>query len=309
MSEYVLPALFALFVWWFSTGAIIYLDGLSRPTFRWSMLAATALLIIAFYGLATSSADPTVTGAYVAFTCGLLVWGWHEIGFLMGFVTGPRRESCPEGSNGWRRVGYAIQTILYHELAIVVTAAAVVAVTWGGTNQIGTWTYMILWIMRLSAKLNVFLGVPNLAEGFLPEHLDYLKSYFSRRPMNLLFPVSISAATAVATLLVAEAFTVGVSGFEAVGLTLLATLLALAILEHWFLVLPLSDTALWRWALEARERGRSTAGHSGHDEVARARRDAGRRLGHVLSGGQCRLPHALIAAAPDLAPSALRRRP
>ena len=39
-----------------------------------------------------------------------------------------------------------------------------VALTWGGANQVGTWTFLVLWVMRLSAKLNVFLGVPNLTE-------------------------------------------------------------------------------------------------------------------------------------------------
>ena len=31
----------------------------------------------------------------------------------------------------------------------------------------------------MSAKLNVFLGVPNLNEEFLPEHLRYLQSFFT----------------------------------------------------------------------------------------------------------------------------------
>ena len=39
----------------------------------------------------------------------------------------------------------------------------------------------------------MFLGVPNLTEEFLPEHLHYLKSFLSRKPMNLLFPVSVTA--------------------------------------------------------------------------------------------------------------------
>ena len=43
MSAYALPILYALFVWWFSTGLILYLDRLPRHTFRWSMLGATAL--------------------------------------------------------------------------------------------------------------------------------------------------------------------------------------------------------------------------------------------------------------------------
>jgi hypothetical protein len=37
MSQYALPVLFALFLWWFSTGAILYLDGLPQRTFKWSM--------------------------------------------------------------------------------------------------------------------------------------------------------------------------------------------------------------------------------------------------------------------------------
>jgi putative photosynthetic complex assembly protein 2 len=72
MHEYGLPALYALFVWWFSTGVVIYLDGLPQRTFRWSMLGATALLGLSLYGLARSGADTSIGGAYLAFTCGLL---------------------------------------------------------------------------------------------------------------------------------------------------------------------------------------------------------------------------------------------
>ncbi len=81
------------------------------------------------------------------------------------------------------------------------TTALVVMVTWNAPNQIGTWTFLILFSMRLSAKLNMFLGVRNLYENFLPAHLQHLKSYFARRAMNLLFPISVSAATVVAAML------------------------------------------------------------------------------------------------------------
>jgi putative photosynthetic complex assembly protein 2 len=252
VADYGLPVLHALFLWWFSTGLILYLDGLPARTFRWSMVGATALLCVSLYGLARSSADPSVGGAYVAFTCGLVIWGWHEISFLMGYVTGPRRTPCPEGCRNWRHFLHATQTILYHELAIAATAVAVVALTWGEANQVGTWTFMILWGMRLSAKLNVFLGVPNLSEEFLPEQLHYLKSYLTKRPMNLLFPVSVTVSTVIAALLVRSALAADASAFEVAGFVFLAALLALAILEHWFLVLPLPDAALWSWALRSR---------------------------------------------------------
>lgn len=252
MTAYGLPIAFALFVWWFSTGAILYLDGLPQKTFRWSMLGATVVLGLALFGLAAGRDDATVAGAYTAFTCGVLVWGWHELSFLTGFVTGPRTTPLTPGARGWQRLGEAVQAILYHEIAIALTTVAVLALTWGGANQIGAWTFLILWGMRLSAKLNVFLGVPNLAEEFLPAHLRYLESFFARRPMNLLFPVSITASTVLAALLVQTAIAPQAGPVEATGATLLAALAALALLEHWFFVLPLPVVALWRWGLRSR---------------------------------------------------------
>ena len=67
---------------------------------------------------------------------------------------------------------------------------------WGGANQTGWWTYIVLWSMRLSAKLNLFLGVHNLSESFLPTHLRYLQTYFTRRACNWLMPFSVIAGTA-----------------------------------------------------------------------------------------------------------------
>ena len=252
MTHHVLPVLYALFVWWLSTGLIIYLDGLPRRTFGWSMAGATLVLTASLYGLAGSGADTTVRGAYAAFTCGLLAWGWQEISFYMGYVTGPRTEPCPEGCSGWRHFGHAIQTSFWHELAIIAAAAAVVALTWGQPNQVGTWTFMVLWWMHQSAKLNVFLGVRNLNEEFLPEHLTFLRSFLTKKPMNLLFPVSVTISTVIAVLLVQKALAPGASAFEAAGYTFLGTLMALAILEHWFLVLPLPSAALWSWGLRSR---------------------------------------------------------
>jgi putative photosynthetic complex assembly protein 2 len=251
MSLYVFPILFALFVWWFSTGVIVYLDGLDRRTFRWTVLGMTGVLAGALYGLSISAVDASVTGAYTAFTCGLLAWGWQEVAFLMGPMTGPRKQPCPAGSRGFQRVVLAIQTILYHEIAILVCAAVVTAITWDAPNQVGTWTFMILWAMRQSAKLNVFLGVPNLSEEFLPEHLRYLTSFLSRKPMNLLFPVSITLSMVAVVLLAQLATAVDASPFSATGYTFLATMVGLAILEHWFLVIPLPATALWRWSLQS----------------------------------------------------------
>lgn len=252
----LMPALYALFVWWFSTGVILYLDGLPRRSFPWSLLGATVVLAAALYGLAETSSATSVAGAYLAFTSALLVWGWHEISFLMGFVTGPRTASCPDECAGWRHFGHGVQAVLYHELAILATAGLVVLLTWGGANQVGTWTFMILWAMRLSAKLNLYLGVPNLHHELLPDHLRYLKSFLRQKPINLLFPISVTAGSLVTLVLVQSALAHHASPFQTAGGLLLAALLALAVLEHWFLILPLPDTALWRWAMRSREQPR-----------------------------------------------------
>ncbi len=249
--DYGLAVTFALFLWWFSTGAVLYAVGLPKRARGWGMVALSGVALLSLVGISVSGADATTFGAYCAFTCAIVVWAWHEMSFLTGLVTGPNAEACPSGSSGWPRFVAATQTLIYHELAIFVTIALVAALTWGAPNQFALWTLVVLWVMRLSTKFNVFLGVPNLTEEFLPSDLSFLKSYFRKRPMNLLFPVSVTLSS-VATWLLIEQAASGPSGFAIAGYTMLATLMALAVLEHWFLVLPLPVADLWRWGLSSR---------------------------------------------------------
>jgi putative photosynthetic complex assembly protein 2 len=64
--------------------------------------------------------------------------------------------------------------------------------------------------------------------------------------MNLLFPMSISASTAVLVLLIRRCLAAP-GGAVPTGSILVASLLALAVLEHWFMVLPLPSERLWSW--------------------------------------------------------------
>ena len=252
MFLYADAALFALFVWWFSTGLIIFLDGLPRATFKYSLAGATVITGCALWALHHSAHDTTTRGAYIAFAAGVLAWGWQEISFYMGFVTGPRSAPCPEGCSGWKHFLHAIQTSLWHELAIIASAAIVVALTWHAPNQVGTYTFMVLWWMHQSAKLNVFLGVQNLNEEFLPEHLTFLRSFLTKKPMNLLFPFSVTISTVILVVMVQHAMAPGATAFARSGATFVAAMMALAILEHWFLVLPMPSQKLWDWGLASR---------------------------------------------------------
>jgi len=134
----------------------------------------------------------------------------------------------------------------------VVLALLVLAASWEQPNQTGWWTYLVLWSMRLSAKLNLFLGVRNLSENFLPPHLAYLQSYFTRRAFNWLMPLSLSAATAVAVPMWMAVSQQVDDGFAAASLCLVAGLLSLAVLEHLFMIVPLPTGWLWKWGLRAK---------------------------------------------------------
>ena len=250
-----LPVLFAVFIWWFATGIVLLLDGLPRTTFRWSHLLSTLLALGAVAGLAHTAPQTTPAGAFCAFTSALLVWGWHELSFLTGWVTGPRQRPADPGLRGWPRFVQAVAAILWHELAILASGLLILAITWQAANPVGMATFGVLWVMRISAKLNVFLGVRNLSIEFLPPHLAYLASFFRKRAMNPLFPLSVTAATVVAAWLVNEAIEAPVGSARATGHLLVATLLGLAILEHWLMVLPFNPTALWRWAMRERRDG------------------------------------------------------
>ena len=259
MSEFGGPILFALFLWWSSTGAVLYLVGLPHWTFRWSMAGATALAAGSLVGLIALADTVTPWSAYLGFACGLGLWAWHETSFLFGFVTGPRRLAVSHDAGGWRRFRDALGTLVYHEVAILVTAVALAWLLWDAPNQVGLWAFLLLWIMRLSAKLNIFLGVPNMNEEFLPAHLGFLRSYFRKRAMNALFPLSVTIGTLAFLWLLRRGFAFEASAFEAAACLMLAAMLALAVLEHWFLVLPVPDAALWRWAMPAAREDRGEA--------------------------------------------------
>lgn len=246
MLQHILPVIFAVFVWWFGTALVFLLDQLPRRSYRWSMAGASLVLVGAMYGAVSLAEDQSVSAAYLGFACGVLVWAWGEIGFLTGIITGPSRKHCPPGAEGWKRFIAALRTIIHHEIAILGIALVLIYLLWGAANQVALHTYIVLWVMRQSAKINIYLGARNLGESMLPPHLQHLTSYFRKRTMNALFPVSITGGTVAVVVLIQQGL--GADAFTAVACTLLGALMALAVIEHWFLMLPLPLDGLWTWS-------------------------------------------------------------
>jgi putative photosynthetic complex assembly protein 2 len=244
MTVYGLPILATLALWWASTGAILFLHGLPTNTYKHTIAGATVLAVLALWGLAATANDTSPSAAYAGFAYGLILWGWQIVTFYTGAITGPRKDACPPELVGLPRFIEAVRTGLYHELACLIGAVVVLALTAGKANQVGAWTYVTVWWMHESAKLNLFFGAPNLAEDLLPRRLAYLTSYMAKRPMNLFFPFAVTASTLV-TMRLGELAASAHSAFDTVSYTMLATLSALAVIEHWFLVAPMSVTAMW----------------------------------------------------------------
>jgi putative photosynthetic complex assembly protein 2 len=187
---------------------------------------------------------------YASFVAALAVWAWHEVSYLFGYVSGPRPEACPPGLTTLQRFRRGVKTCLYHELAVIATAALLLALTINAANRLALSTFVVLWLMRWSAKLNIFFGVRNLHQEYWPAHLRYLQSYVGVRPWNALFPWSLLAGASAILLLLSGA--VQPAGAGRTASLLLVTLLVLALLEHSLMMLRVDDDRLWLPSLRRR---------------------------------------------------------
>jgi putative photosynthetic complex assembly protein 2 len=242
------PLLYATFLWWFLTGLIMAIYGRSPLLIRAAFGVATLLLLAALGGVVATRHALDPRSVYLAVTCGLVIWGWHTVSYYLGFVTGPTaavtRSNPPQDLAG--RFRQALRASLYHELLILACALLLAALTWAQANRWGLWVFLTMWLMHLSAKLNIFLGVRNFRMEFLPSHLHHLDALVNKQPSNPFLPASVIVASSAALLFGYRALAPGALPGETVGFLMTATLIGLGVLEHLLLVLPL-PAILWGW--------------------------------------------------------------
>ena len=240
-------ALFSVFSWWLGTGAILWLVRLSPASFRWSMFGLSFLLGLSLWTASISMRSHTVLNAYIGFVSVIAMWSWHEMAFLTGWLTGPRRVVLDKGLNFRQRFVQSVQVLLHHELALLANFLLLLWLQQGQANHVALCTFALLWCMRFTAKMNLFLGVPEVGDQYLPRHLAYLGSYFKRGPASLFFYLTMGGACLTWAWLIWEVH----SGLVAAttGWTLLAALLGLAIVEHVLMVFPVPMQRLWGWAM------------------------------------------------------------
>ncbi len=235
---YLYPLLVMMGLWGGLTLGLLWLNRRTPRRRRLVLLLLIGVVAFAHHQLWAVRFDLSVWGCYRSFIAGMLIWTWHELAFYSGILTGPWQSPCPPEAQGWRRFGYALGTHLYHEIAIIAEILLLWGVLRGFPNQIGLLALVLGWALMQSAKLNVLLGVRSLPIDWLPDHLRYLGSFWARKPTNPFFLPSIFVASLVATVLWLQAISLAPHG-SAVGMTLLAVLATLGVLDHWVLVLPL----------------------------------------------------------------------
>jgi len=112
MTDAYIALGFAIFIWWFSTGIVILLNRMSRTAITMSLVLSSLLCIGALLGLSHTAQQSSVTGAYCAFTCALLAWGWNELSFLTGWITGPQKTALSKNTVGWPRFVVSFKAVV-----------------------------------------------------------------------------------------------------------------------------------------------------------------------------------------------------
>lgn len=238
-------------IWFVGTGLVAMLNHRLRASFGRAMAIACICALLGLSLVVLTAHSTAVWATYASFLGGLLIWSWHEISFLTGAVAGSHQMTCPDGARGWQRFSMATMALIHHEVALAMTAVLLLSLAAVTANPTGAYAFGLLLVFRLSSKLNIYWGVPNLSDELLPMHLAYLKSYFGPKRLRPMLGLSTVAIVGLAGYFGLAAFRADQPA-ELAQAGLLCGLSLLAALEHLFLGLPFRDSALWSWAMEPR---------------------------------------------------------
>ncbi len=237
------PILIVIAVWWFGTGIVLYLQQ-RIAVVRTPLIATLSVLsIAALVGLYVGSNGTQHWQSYVGFVSAIVLWGCIELSYYTGLVSGVHQRTCPDGIDTIKRFKLALGASIWHEVSVLFAGGVVLTLLLGSDNPAGLYSFLVLWLMRWSSKLNLFFGVPNFNTDWFPQRLAYAHSYIRRAPVTLFFPVSVSIAGLIAMQLITSSLAKPPA--EALATLLPAVLLLLAILEHVFMALPIADSELW----------------------------------------------------------------
>lgn len=255
---FILPILSVILLWWSATGFVLWLARGRAEELGQRLLWVTIIAAISVAAMIVASANDGVWTAYMGFIAALGLWAWVEFTFLAGIITGNRKTVCPPDAKGWQRFTLAYKALDHHEYVLVSMLGLIALIDWISVDGMSMTlkTFTLLWAMRIGAKFAVFSGVPGFSDEMMPERLNYLKSYFGKNGTGVGFYISFLFTI---TLLAAGIFFIALRSYPATletEIVMLTTLVGLGAVEHLFMVLPVTDSKLWAWAMR----------HQGHSK-------------------------------------------
>jgi putative photosynthetic complex assembly protein 2 len=237
----------AITSWWLLTGVALIAVHQPQHRRRAIFVFVSLVMMATWYVIPSNVGDNSPLASAVGFLLGLLIWAWLEISYLLGFVTGPNNKPCPDGASGWQRFIGGLGTTLYHELAVLMMVALLGWISYDSMNTTAINTLIVLWLMRWSAKLNLFFGVRHFNKEWLPNHLGYLFGYIKIERASWFLPFTTLLGI-VATVGLYQLAYGATSLSQQMSFYLVGALMLLATIEHLFLLFPFQEEVLWRWA-------------------------------------------------------------
>lgn len=237
----------SVLLWWLMTGLALISVHQTAASRQLIFSFSSVVAFIALMGVEMNAAAHTSVATVTGFAMALLIWAWLELSYLMGYITGPVKQPATRAMGISDRFIHALGTTVYHELLVLTVVGLVCVLGAGLPNPTIQNTLAVLWLMRWSTKLNLFFGVKHFNSQWLPDYMRYITTYLSAGK-NSWFSIFSTIWAAVCTYLLFFFGQLATDPATALSLFLIAWLASLAVLEHVFLMMPMGETALWRWA-------------------------------------------------------------
>ena len=174
----------AVFLWWFSTGAILLVVRLMENHSLSAKLKvcifSLPILALGLWGIWKTSSSLTILDSYLAFVSALLVWGWIELTFLTGVITGPNKSQCPRNITLFEKFIRAWGTLAYHEISLLLALGIVIFLGYAQGNHFGiSYSSDILASLSRNNERTEKL-IANTGSKITNDRLDYYKILFSK---------------------------------------------------------------------------------------------------------------------------------
>lgn len=243
-SQMLGAALASLGIWWATTAVLIFFNFVegSGP---WVAGVSLTLAVVGGLWLHRNGDREGVPETYLSFTAGLMVWGFVKSSLYSGLIVGPSagRDGLPPVGSGptFESFLQVLELLIYHELLALVLVVVAIRQARRVRNPVGFHVFILLYLCHESAKLNVFLGVQNTSADLIPASVDFLRPFMTEATWNPLFALSVTLITILGWAVLRQSLDEHRPRHRRIGAILVGTMGFLGLLEHWFLMFPLTE--------------------------------------------------------------------